>query len=97
MTVSELRSRMSSKELSEWMAFDTIEPIASDWRADARHAFLCAHLAALQGVKDSEARMPRTYMPDWDGTIRQQQTQDEMLALVKSLAKSGYGRIVTGG
>lgn len=97
MTVSELLARISSTEFHEWMAFDSMEPISSEWRADMRHAVLCAHLAALHGVKASAARTPKTYMPDYDGSSRPEQKPDQILAVAQALARSGIGRIVQGG
>lgn len=43
MTVAELLDRMSSREFSEWMAFDQIEPFGDDWRQTGLLASLTAN------------------------------------------------------
>ncbi len=60
MTVRELLARMDSRELSEWMAFDRIEPIGSG-RANLALAGLSAITANVN--RDSK-RHPEPYAPD---------------------------------
>jgi len=51
MTVRELLMRIDSRELSEWMAFYSIEPFG-ELRADMRAAMVAFHIAAGAGAKD---------------------------------------------
>jgi len=53
MTVAELGRRMSSEEVSEWRAYEAIEPFG-ERRADYRTASLCLVVALASGAKNVE-------------------------------------------
>src|SRR5688572_19982987 len=97
MTLDELGRRMSSRELSEWMAFDSIEPIDSDKRAELSAGIIASTLANCHLKRGAKALRPVEFMPDWDGTRKASQSADEMLQIAQALAQSGYGCITTGG
>ncbi len=61
MTVSELLARISSAELTEWMAFDAIDPFGN-WRADLRTGILAAVTANHSFAPPTEPRRPSDYM-----------------------------------
>lgn len=57
MTVGELGARMSSRELSEWMAWDRISPLPDPW---AIHGHL---MALLWNVTQKKPREPADFIP----------------------------------
>jgi len=61
MTVSELLARISSAELTEWMAFDAIDPFGEQ-RADLRTGILAAVTANHSFAPPTEPRRPSDYM-----------------------------------
>jgi hypothetical protein len=56
MTVADLGRRMGARELAEWMAFCSLEPLPDD-RADARSAMQCMLMASAWG--DPKQRRPK--------------------------------------
>ena len=62
MTVGELGQRMSSRELSEWMAYDRIEPFGNQWQQTGMIASTIANVH-----RDSKKRaspfQPEDFMP----------------------------------
>jgi len=61
-TVGELLDRVDSRELTEWMAFDAIEPIGS-WRDDYNSGMLCSLLANINRRKGAAPIPPQAFMP----------------------------------
>jgi len=61
MTVEELGERMSSKELSEWIAFNAISPIGDD-RADLRAGIVASVVANCHRTKGQPFK-PIDFMP----------------------------------
>lgn len=97
MTLAELGRRMSSAELSKWIAFDSIEPIDSDKRSELSAGIVASTLANCHIRRGVQPLRPVDFMPDWDGSRKQAQTEDALLNVAKSLAASGLGTITTGG
>jgi hypothetical protein len=62
MTVRELLSKLSSDEISEWMAFYQLEPFG-DFRADYRSALVTSTFANAHRQKDSPPFKPEDFMP----------------------------------
>jgi hypothetical protein len=58
MTVGELLSRISSRELSEWMAYDRIN-VSDAWQQNAQ---LCAVVAKSMGGKKCKAQF-KDFLP----------------------------------
>ena len=56
---------MSSKQFSEWMAYDTLEPFG-EIRADIRNAMLCAILVNINRGKNSKPAKLEDFMPTFD-------------------------------
>jgi hypothetical protein len=61
MTVGDLLARISSAELTEWMAFDAIEPFG-DERADLRAGIVAAVTANHSFAPPSKPKRPSDYM-----------------------------------
>lgn len=90
---------LSSFQISEWEAFDRLDPIGS-WREDFRMAFTAAtatNLAiAVNGKKGAKRFAPIDFMPKWDseGVAEiKQQTTEEMKDILISIAKDHNKRI----
>lgn len=71
-----LMDLLTSEQISEWLAYDRLEPIGQ-WRADYRLGVLCAlivdivqRLFARRGATPRRVS-PIDYMPDWSGDLRE--------------------------
>jgi len=62
MTVEELLNRISSKELSEWIAFYSIEPFGED-REDLRMGILASTIANSNRGKNTKPFTPQDFIP----------------------------------
>ena len=63
-TVGEILDTVDSAELTEWMAFSTLEPLDGD-RADIHAAQVCAMMANQWRGKDSKLFEVVDFIPDW--------------------------------
>lgn len=61
-TVSELLDRVSSEEMTGWLAFDRVEPIGG-WRMDYGFAMLAALQANINRKKGSKPFKTVDFMP----------------------------------
>lgn len=77
-TVQELGRRLSSAELTEWLAFDLLEPIGGV-RADDRARGIMAMVAASAGAKNAE---PSQFLQTWrpQQEINEQAKFDALMA-----------------
>ena len=55
---------MDSQELTDWMAYSTLEPLDAD-RGDIHAAQVCSMLANQWRSKDSKAFDVTDFIPDW--------------------------------
>ena len=78
-------ARVDSHELSEWLAFDRLEPIDHAHRAEASNARLMALIASLVRKKGDPSVDWQDLMPRY-GEEKRQQTWDEQLAMFEGLA-----------
>ncbi len=76
MTVAELLSRISSKELSEWMAFAQHEPFGGD-TIYIGNAIVAATVANVHRGKNQKAYDIQDFMPEFGE--KKPQTVEEML------------------
>lgn len=81
MTVGEMLSRMSSKELTEWMAFASIEPIGES-RQDLRIAMLCTLVYNAIKGKGKAAKID-DFVLKFDPPKKQ--SMEEMQAILKGM------------
>lgn len=61
-TVKELLDSIDSYELTEWMAFERLEPF-SDLQADFRAGAICASIVNLHVPEGRPARLASDFMP----------------------------------
>lgn len=64
-------SRMSSVELAEWMAFDTLEPIG-ELRGDVRTGIVASLIYNVNRGKDMKPLAPIDFMPYQNKQDRQE-------------------------
>ena len=62
MTVRELLQRMDSRELSEWLAYDQIEPIGAV-RGDLNAGIISSTIANCNRGKNQKVFTPADFMP----------------------------------
>ena len=91
---------LSSFQISEWEAFDRVDPIGS-WREDFRMAFTAAVLTnltiAVNGKKGAKLSSPIDFMPKWDSDgVKEikRQTPEEMKEILTAIAKDHNKLIV---
>lgn len=81
----ELLARCDSRELTEWMAFESLEPWG-DQVTDWRFARLMALVANVnRGSKNDPVAKPDDFMPDFDGALKQAR-RPRQLSLEESVA-----------
>lgn len=81
-------SRMSSAELTEWMAYEQVAGPLGPERIDQLVAMLASVVANANRAKGRKAR-PKDYLPQWDR--RREQSWQEQLAAVKQINKALHG------
>lgn len=96
-------AELSSRQLSEWEAYDRLDPIAS-WRDDFRTAQLMALIVNLvtrifhdkkKGPLPKET-VPLDFMPDWSGQraeVPKTQSVEEMKSILLNIASTHNKRI----
>jgi hypothetical protein len=61
--------KLTSKQLSEWEAYDRLDPIGT-WREDFRMAYLSSLITNLvisvHGKSGAKTTSPIDFLPDWD-------------------------------
>lgn len=91
--VDALLARLSSRQISEWMAYYTLDPFGEE-RADLRAAMICALLANINRDPEkkrepytAEEFMPRFERghPQGDAPTSGGQTWEQQKALMKAL------------
>lgn len=90
MTVGELLSRISSRELSEWIAYAQLEPFG-EARADLRAGIVASTMAntARDPKKRKKPFEPEEFMPQFD---KEPQTLEEQKAHMETLAALGLAK-----
>ena len=74
-------SRMSSKELMEWIAFFTLEPFGSEAQFMG-HAITASTVANVNRPKGRKAYKPDEFMPKFE---KKEQTVDEMIQIAQAM------------
>jgi hypothetical protein len=87
MTVRQLLQSIDSRELSEWMAYDQMEPFGEE-RADLRAGIITSMIHNVNIVKGKPAS-PIDFMPEFDRQPKKKpgkQTTEDQLALARQIA-----------
>ena len=82
MTVERLLNEISSKELSEWQAFYSIEPFGEE-RADMRSALVATVMANAWKDKKQRAYKMKDFMLNFEPA--EPQSVDSMKAILKGM------------
>lgn len=81
----ELLSRLTSSEVTEWLAFYSLDPWGGERRFDLPAGIVAATIANANRGKNSNAFTPQDFMPDFGapkkGSVEEQQV---LLAKVKA-------------
>jgi len=84
--------QLSSPQLSEWEAYDRLEPIG-EWRADFRTATLISAVVNLAksiwGKEGGKMTSPTDFMPKWDEEPKAEpvkQSVEEMKQIIYAIA-----------
>jgi|GEM_PF-882201 len=88
MTVEELLSRISSAELTEWMAYEEIVgPLDVGYRVDVVAGIVSSTIANVNRGKKGRRFKPDDFTPSWGGRNRRRrpQTPEEQLAVVRGI------------
>ena len=88
MTVGELLSRISSRELSEWRAYCGLEPFGED-RADLRAGIVASTVANVFRKSGTKPYKAQDFMPKFG---KEKQDWREQLELVKAMNAALGGR-----
>ncbi len=90
MTVGELLARISSRELSEWMAYAQLEPWG-EARADLRAGIVASTVAntARDPKKRKKPFAPEDFMPKFE---KETQSAEEQRARMDALAALGLAK-----
>ncbi len=89
MTVRELLQRMDSRELSEWLAYDRIEPIGAV-RSDLGAGIISATIANCHRGKRSQPYTPADFMPLHKASDSGEDDVNMTAAKLNSLAAAGF-------
>ncbi|MET0419012.1 MAG: hypothetical protein ABW022_23615 [Actinoplanes sp.] len=65
MTVGELLARVSSRELTEWEAYERVAGPVGDERFDHLFSMLQATIANVNRGKNQKAHEPSAFLPKW--------------------------------
>lgn len=91
MTVGDLLPRISSAELTEWMAFERIEGPIGPARGDVQAALVAMTVANVNRGKRKPFKL-NDFLPDWDRGGRSQ-TTEQMIAAVKQANTTMGGNV----
>lgn len=82
MTVAELETRMTARELAEWQAFDALEPIGAI-RNDFGFAMIAALYCNAHKRKNDAPSKVTDFMPFLEKPRAKQQTPQDMAAILR--------------
>ena len=82
MTVNELLERMSSRELSEWMAYMQLEPFGAEIDLIG-HAIVASTIANVNRKKGSKAYTVQDFMPQFGK--QEPQSVEAMIQIAETL------------
>jgi hypothetical protein len=87
----ELAASITSKQFSEWMAFDRIEPIGEE-RIERMLALVCAVIANCHRTKGRKWQV-KDFLPDYQREPGERMTVEQSADFLKSLCVAMGGTI----
>lgn len=90
MTVAELSGRMSSVELTEWMAFYMLEPWGTEMELMG-HAITASTIYNMNRGKRKKALGYKDFMPEF-GKVKKEQTVDDMIQFAEMMTVAMGGQ-----
>lgn len=90
MPVAELMERMSSRELTEWRAYERVAGPLGPARADVQAAIIAATVTNVNRHKGTPST-PADFIPRWDR--KPQQTVEEMVRIAHALNRAFGGTV----
>ncbi len=90
MPVSELLTRISSRELTEWEAFFLMQPFGHD-RWDLGFAIVAQTIANVNRRRNHKRYQPKDFMPRWGTKGKLVQSEAEQLEIVEALNRAMGG------
>lgn len=103
--MAELLTRISSRELTEWMCYFAIEGPAGEDRADWRAGLVASTIANANRdpKKRREPFTPKDFMPEWGDSSgsgpqndKHQQSVEQQAGIARMLARALGGEIKVG-
>jgi len=91
MTVNELLGRISSRELSEWMAFSQLEPFGTE-TGFVGHAITASTVANVNRPKNQKAYEVQDFMPNMGKKEPQSQAEMIQFAEMFTIAMGGQDK-----
>lgn len=88
MTVAELLARISSRELTEWMAFSQVEPFGAD-AYYLGHAITASTVVNVNRKPKSKAHSVEEFMPKFKK--KKKQSTEQMIQIAKMFTQAGGG------
>ena len=88
MTVADLENRLSSSELTEWMAYEKMTGPLGRKRADIQAATVASAIANANRGKGGRKFTIEDFIPQYDGGHK---TPQQMLAIVRGLNRAMGG------
>jgi len=84
MTVKELLARIDSRELTEWMAYYSLEPWGTE-PEDLRAGIIASTIANVNRDQKKQRKpfTPKDFMPVWDRPPKQEQTPEEQRKIIE--------------
>lgn len=82
-----LLKQLSSPQLSEWEAYDRLEPVGR-WGSDYRGAALLSLMTNVHLKKGSPLTKPQDFMPDWN--LKKGISQGHQPDVIRSLSMHGW-------
>ena len=82
-------ARISSRELSEWAAYEKLTGPIGGARSDLQAGIIAATVANSQRGKGQKALRPDDFIPAWDGGRRTMTPEEMFAAAVKATTAMG--------
>jgi hypothetical protein len=93
MTVAEMLERVSSRELTEWAAYEQLAgPLDQGRRVDAGTGIVSATIANAMRSKKGRRYKPADFAPNWGSGQRPTQTWQQQLAMVEQINRALGGK-----